>query len=206
VDRKPQDDRSLRYLGLPGADLLDIRYFYTRFCTDGSHRLTFLGFDKSAKPGSKYRDALNVSLDEVRRLDHVEGVSDVVGDDFRKLADTQSIAWNLAKQLGPFDVINVDLTGYMTQDDPKIDLTYYNAIYQLCVLQLRHAGPWSLFISSRMDQEHFADDALTKLIGVLQRNLSTCQEFATGFSDCFGKLECDIEHIKLWDAETFCNP
>src|SRR5215469_1547520 len=61
---KSPDDRSLRYLGLPGADLLDIRYFYSRFCSDGSHKLTFLGFDESAKPGSKYRDALNVSLDE----------------------------------------------------------------------------------------------------------------------------------------------
>jgi hypothetical protein len=204
LSRKSAEDHSLRYLGLPGLDLLDIRYFYARFCQNGSHRLTFLGFDESAKPGSRYRDALNVSLDEVRRLDNVETASDVVGDDFRLLADKQSLAWSRAKQLGPFDVINVDLCGYMADDDPELDLSYYNAIYQLCVLQSRYASPWSLFISSRMDRGHVADDALAKLLGVLRRNLSSCDEFAAEFVDCFGSLEYDAEHVKLWDPEIFC--
>jgi len=55
-----------------------------------------------------------------------------------------------------------------------------------------------------MDQEHFADDALTRLLGVLQRNLANCPEFAAEFVDCFGNLEYDKDRVKLWDAEVFC--
>jgi hypothetical protein len=141
LSRKPDDDRSFRYLGLPGVDLLDIRYFYARFCKDGSHRLRFLGFDQSAKPGSRYRDALNVSLDEVRRLEHVETISDVVGDDFRRLADNRSIAWALAKQLGPFDVVNIDLCGYMVK---MIDISYYNGDLSVVCPSIEKSEPMEL--------------------------------------------------------------
>lgn len=203
LNRKSPEDLSLRYLGLPGADLLDIRYFYGRFCRGGEHYLTFLGFDESARPGSTYRDALNVSLNEVRRFDHIDERSDVVGDDFRRLSDDQSIAWELAQRLGPFDVINLDLCGYMTHDEPAIDPNYYNAIYQLCGLQQRQRGPWSLLLTSRLDQVNFANETLDKLLDALKSNLDRCEDFAVEFDACFGALHYTVEQAKAWDAATF---
>ncbi len=203
LSQKSPEDLSLRYLGLPGADLLDIRYFYSRFCRGGEHYLTFLGFDESAKPGSTYRDALNVSLNEVRRFEHIDERSDVVGDDFRRLSDDQSIAWELAQRLGPFDIINLDLCGHMARDEPAIDPNYYNAIYQLCGLQQRQRGPWSLFLTSRLDQVNFANDTLDKLLKVLESNLDRCGDFAVEFHACFGALQYTVETAKAWDSETF---
>jgi hypothetical protein len=77
---KPAGDTSLRYLGLPGPDLLDVRYIYDRFCRDSGRKLTFLGFEKSARSSDPRGDALNVSLDEVRRLEHIDDRSLVLGD------------------------------------------------------------------------------------------------------------------------------
>src|SRR5436309_470968 len=65
-------DEGLKYLGLPGADLLDLRYIYQEFCKTGEHGLKFLGFDSAALPESPHGDALNVSLQEVRSLRHVD--------------------------------------------------------------------------------------------------------------------------------------
>jgi hypothetical protein len=131
---------------------LDIRYLYERFCKDGDYELRFLGFEKSAKPASPYSSALNVSLQEVRSLEHVDKQSEILGDDLRLLADDNSIAWGTAKRLGPFDAINIDLTDHMARDEPAFDLSIYNVIHQVCGLQQRRPLPWTLFLTSRLDK------------------------------------------------------
>src|SRR5581483_595570 len=86
------EDNVLRYLGLPGIDLLDLRYFHSKLCEPKQIRLRFLGFNNSAHPTSELQPELNVSLDEVRRLSLVDPRSDVVWDDFARLANENSLA------------------------------------------------------------------------------------------------------------------
>src|ERR1700722_13633194 len=111
ITQKHTTDENVRYLGLPGADLLDLRYIYQEFCKTGEHRLRFLGFDSAGLPDSLHGDALNVSLQEVRSLPHVDKGSEVLGDNFGLLADRRSIAWAAAERMGPFDIVNIDLCG-----------------------------------------------------------------------------------------------
>src|SRR4029077_4445676 len=105
----PLGSRTLRYLGLPGVDLLDLRYFHEQLCVKRGINLRFLGFNRAAQPKSKSQTELNISLDEVRRLSHVDQMSDVIGDDFVGIANTNSLAWEKACTLGPYNVINLDL-------------------------------------------------------------------------------------------------
>jgi hypothetical protein len=203
LGRKGPDDRSLRYLGLPGADLLDLRYLYDRFCRTGDHELTFLGFDESAVPASPYREALNISLSEVRSLEYVDNQSNVLGDDFRRLADNSSIAWDTAQRLGPFDVINIDLCDHLARDEPIIDLSIYNAIYQLCGLQQRRLRPWTLFLTSRINRKNVAEDALARLLNSLRTNADQCAAFATAFGEDLGIIDLSEEATKVWDDSKF---
>jgi hypothetical protein len=201
--QKPPDDTTLRYLGLPGTDLLDLRYFYQRFCADGSHRMVFLGFDDAALPYSADRDSLNVSLQEVRGLENVAKISEILGDDFRLLGDDNSIAWDFAQRLGPFDAINIDLCNQLGHDDPHIDMTWYNAIYKICSLQNRRLRPWSLFLTSRVNKEAVSGDALDRLVAALDHNFSVCAGFTEAFVTRFGALDTTPTAIGGWDDSTF---
>ena len=106
-DRDPEDP--LRYLGLPGTDLIDLRYLHDQFCRDNNRQLCFLGFNMEARPDSPAEIELNISLDEVSRLPNVDKQSAVLADDFRLVGNENSLAWSRTRQLGPFDVVNIDL-------------------------------------------------------------------------------------------------
>ena len=95
----------LRYLGLPGTDLIDLRYLHERLCRANDRPLRFLGFNTEAQPGNPAHVQLSVSLDEVRRLPNVDTQSEVIHDDFRRIGNPNSIAWSRTLQHGPFDVV-----------------------------------------------------------------------------------------------------
>lgn len=204
LSRRPQDDEEpLRYLGLPGPDLLDVRQFYSACCAEGQRRLTFLGFDESAIPRSPSGEALNISLQEVRGLAYVDQRSDVIGDNFRKLALENSIAWQRAKSLGPFDVINVDLCGYLMSDKPGVDLSIYNALHRILGLQNRRHLPWCLFLTTRIGVDGFSPEVLQALSDKLQANLDTCEPFAEALVDNGVQLMSSADLLGASDGEEF---
>ena len=68
--RNPGDP--LCYLGLPGTDLIDLRYLHEQLCRATDRPLRFLGFNTQAQRGNPAHVQLTVSLDEVRRLANVD--------------------------------------------------------------------------------------------------------------------------------------
>ena len=95
---------ALRYFGLPGIDLLDLRCFHHTICVPRNLKLCFLGFNSGSDPASSEQAELNISLDEISKLGSIDPRSMVIPDDFRRLASDQSIAWQRTLALGPFDV------------------------------------------------------------------------------------------------------
>ena len=87
------EGKALKYLGLPGTDLLDLRYFHARVCEPQNIGLRFLGFNSSANPDSDAQTELNIALDEVRKLSKIDPLSDVIPDDFCLVANEKSMAW-----------------------------------------------------------------------------------------------------------------
>jgi hypothetical protein len=129
----------LKYLGLPGIDLLDLRYFHSQVCETRNINLRFLGFNSSAMPTSRGHTELNISLDEVRRLARVDPMSDVIRDNFTLVAKENSIACRKTRELGPYDVINLDLCdGFGAQSPGAVDHNYYDAVASLLALQARY--------------------------------------------------------------------
>jgi hypothetical protein len=182
----------LKYLGLPGDDLLDLRHLHSVVCQTNNVELRFLGFNSSARPPSRSRPAisshteLNVSLDEVRRLPRVDQMSEVIGDNFAQVANQDSIAFRKARQLGPFDVINLDLCdGFGAQAPGTLDNNYYEAVRSLLALQARNMNPWLLLLTTRADKPNVNDQVLQALLGKYASNLATSVPFQEASRDYF---------------------
>ena len=173
--RRPEEP--LRYLGLPGTDLLDLRYLYQNLCRDGGRPLRFLGFSTEAQPGSPEHVELSLSLDEVRRLPNVDPQSDVIHDDFRRIGNDASIAWSRVRSLGPFDVVNIDLCDGLASDPPQNDGAIYGALAQLVALQTHNPEPWLLLVSTRIGRGMFDADAEQQLLTLFRKNVTNCDGF-----------------------------
>ena len=185
--RHRQRDEPLRYLGLPGTDLIDLRYLHDKLCSDEGRTLRFLGFSTEAQPGSPAHVELSLSLDEVRRLSNVDPQSAVIHDDFRRIGDEASIAWSRARSLGPFDVVNIDLCDGLASDPPHSDGAIYDAFARLVALQAHKPEPWLLLISTRIGQGMFDADAEQRLLDIFRENVMNCDGF----------VEACQEHLNL---------
>ena len=168
----------LRYLGLPGTDLIDLRYLYEQLCQDNGRGLCFLGFVTEAKPGNSAEAQLNISLDEVRHLKNVDKRSRVLSDDFRRISDPTSIAWDRTQQLGPFDVVNIDLCDGLASGSPQNNESVYNALKRLLLFQSLNHNPWLLLITTRINRGAFDEEAKERLINLFKKNVDTCEGFA----------------------------
>ena len=186
-DSAPISDGILKYLGLPGTDLLDLRHFHSAVCDAFDLRLRFLGFNSSARPASDAHAELNVSLDEVRRMSRVEPLSDVIGDDFSLLANERSIAFRRAKELGPFDVINLDLCDGFGAQPPAGALknSYYDAVAKLFTLQSYCKHPWLFLLTTRADEQSINVRVLGAFIERYLKNLQDCDSFRNASKFCF---------------------
>ena len=174
----------LRYLGLPGDDLLDLRYFHSKVCAPKQMGLRFLGFNTSANPESSAHAELNISLDEVKKLPGIDPLSDIIWDDFCLLADISSKAWHRAMDLGPYDVINFDLCdGFGKHKPGVVDETYYSALSRLMSLQARRKNPWLLLLTTRTRKCDVHADLMQRLLSKYTQNLIDCPSFKTASAE-----------------------
>ena len=172
------EGNTLKYLGLPGDDLLDLRYFHSKICEPKKMQLRFLGFNRSADPKSPTQTELNISLDEVRKLPGIDPLSDVIWDDFRLVGNDNEKAWHRAKDLGPYDIINIDLCdGFGKAEPGLLDDTYYKAVNRLMSLQARKKNPWLLFLTTRTRKSDVHTELMQRLLGKYVQNLSSCPSF-----------------------------
>ncbi|MDD0812966.1 hypothetical protein PSQ20_21705 [Curvibacter sp. RS43] len=188
--QKPKEG-VLKYLGLPGLDLLDLRHFHAAICVQHAVKLRFLGFNTSARPNSAAQTELNVSMDEVKRLVQVDPRSEVIGDDFKQLANQKSMAFQKARELGPYDVINLDLCdGFGAGAPGGLQPSYYTAVNNLLSIQARNPAPWLLFLTTRADKPNINEAVLKVLIDKYCANLAQCPSFRDASRDHFA-IETD---------------
>lgn len=200
LQEAPRADGMLKYLGLPGVDLLDLRHFHSVICDVHKIQLRFLGFNSSANPLSKAHAELNISLDEVRRLDKVDPMSDCISDNFSLISNQDSIACRKTHAFGPYDVINLDLCdGFAVQEPGGLNNTYYNAVNSLLALQARYKSPWLLLLTTCADRSNIDDDVLRILLGKYNENLKRCPEF---LKDSREKFSIEAEDALRMAADT----
>lgn len=186
VSHTPPDTGIIKYLGLPGDDLLDLRYFHDKICVPSGLKLKFLGFNKGMKPGEKHKTELEISLDEVNRLPYVDNTSKLVDYDFTKIALQTSSAWNESKKMGPFDIINIDLCdGFAKQSLTDFKETHYNTLSTLMTLQSKRNQPWLLMLTTRTNSNGIDVQVFQRLKALYDENLNTCTSFREASENYF---------------------
>ena len=168
----PPLDNVLRYLGLPGVDLLDLRYFNSVVCQPKAMSLCFLGFNNAARPSTSAGIELNISTDELMKSAGVDPRSSIIIDDFSSLANQNSLASKSARDVGPYDVINLDLCdGFGAKPPERGGSSYYSAVNSLLALQSRSKRPWLFLLTTRADKPNIDPEVLSKMIDKYLKNL-----------------------------------
>jgi hypothetical protein len=180
---KMLDDRSvsaktLKYLGLPGTDLIDLRFFHERICVDKNIGLNFLGFNMAATNDNDDQIQLDISLDEVKKLSCVEADSEVVSDDFSMISNEHSMAYKKARAHGPYDVINLDLCdGFAKAEPGTLNGKNFEAVKKILTMQARKPEPWLFLLTTRAGKEHSHDSVMQIFSKIFAENLSKCPDF-----------------------------
>lgn len=213
----------LRYLSLPGPDLLDVRSIQP-VCNEKKVPLQFIGLnDEQDGVDVALRAAL---LNQVRSLPCIHAESDVVADRFEALANEHSIAHSrIICDQRTYDVINIDLCGSAAEAPPKQAETVINAIYALLIHQIQNRRKdWLFFLTTRSSSEKVDPAFLRDLVihinsmiherpeirdNLIEKGLVLAEEFdQEGFLDQ-SKL-CAVSHsnsfalgISFWALEAF---
>lgn len=206
INEKFPETGTIKYLGLPGDDLLDLRYFHDNVCLPRDLKLKFLGFNNGIKAGSSNKDQIEISLDEVSRLPNVDAKSELLPDDLTTIALNKSIAWAKSSTMGPFDIINIDLCdGFAKQPLNDFKETHYNTLQRLMSLQARRPDPWLLLLTTRTDSEGVDNGVFERLKQIYIDNLIDCQTFLNDSIECFAVNNAEELEAYCSDSNGFSN-
>ena len=188
----------VRYLGLPGADLLDIRWMRNGVCQHHCRDLLFVGFDTD-RVDEACRSSIEAS--KLKMEAGIDGRSGIIETAFQSLADEDSHAFEIARKLGTFDIVNIDLCNGLAGETPTASgLTVYNAIATLLGLQVKRQQPWMLMITTRVDRRNVDLEASRKLSDILSDNLKHCQGFSVEFEKNFGASNLTKRTLSMMNA------
>lgn len=177
---KFRDDRPLKYLSLPGEDLLDVRVIH-ECCEERDISLRYLGLNEYYSSGDP-DTWLHLAWNEVNSLKAVDRNSIVIRDRFERIADTKSQAFQYVEQYGPFDVVNMDLCESISAPTGKKNIpnipNYYSALKSLAGYQIRNrTEPWLLLITSRVGETKVDAGDMNKLVDCLRLNARQYEAF-----------------------------
>lgn len=187
-----REGRPLRYLGLPGQDLLDVRSLH-KVCASQGISLRLLGFNDQLS-GQIDITELNISKNEVANLSHIHPGSRILPDDVRHIAKQDSVALAMANEFAPFDVINLDLCNSFAVDSPGADDSYYNALESIARIQVkRTTSPWLLFLTTYIGHGGVSVEALKCFMACLAENITNNPTFR---ADMESKLRLPLRALQ----------
>lgn len=166
----------ISYLGLPGEDFLDVRTLHG-VCERAEVALRYLGFDAAADASGVYE--LNLSKHEISSLGFVDPFSRLVRDRIERVAAAQSAAHSIVQQMGPFDVINLDLCDSVAAGSGVG--SYFDLLQGLCNYQILagRVKPWLMFLTTRAIRSQLDEGAKGKLLGCIEQNIKQSEIFAS---------------------------
>ncbi len=167
----------LKYLGLPGDDLLDLRYFHATVCAKNDTKIRFLGFNNNVRPNADGQTAAEISLQEVKSLPSIHEQSEVIWDDFADISRESSTAYKKAFALAPYHIVNLDLCDGFGKHRPGKKHSNYDALHHLVSYQKFSKTPWLLFLTTRIDIDSIDDALIDNLSKKINSNLMSCRSF-----------------------------
>jgi hypothetical protein len=199
IKRWPNHRNSLRYLSLPGPDLLDVRVL-AKACAARKIKVNYLGFDSSFEAdvtdGKDGSDWVGPGA-ELRQAGLVSGDSLVLKDRVESLAIPKSQSSQLLEQRGPFDVVNLDVCGHFGYRPNEDGATSADALRAILAHQITAKGPWLLFLTTRVDPSYL-NYARELFEPAISSNLNSLgEDFRKSLSKLFETDPSEIESAIL---------
>jgi hypothetical protein len=192
---------SLRYLTLPGADMMDVRYIGGRLRARGGapSLIEVFGFDSSKADFDRFgsQQALaTLRQDQLASLEsslHVGRIEEITVD--------KSLAQRALKQAQPFDVINLDACNYLCADKANGQPSLFGALNVLMQHQLPRHRAWLLFITTRADAANFNGQVADQLKSLVNQNIEhDGADFIDALNALTGLKETDGGSSAAWAA------
>lgn len=161
----------LRYLTLPGEDLLDIRYLAQKICSNHELKFYYLGF--SHVPLEAH-ETIDSSAFSIKRMNCIDRSSSIVPDDIRQIGKHKSMAAGLLEKEAAFHVVNLDLCDSLASIKKRDTIpSYFDALGALLNKQSRTTEGSLLLLTTRMDEECVDEGDYRKL---RERVCALCEE------------------------------
>ncbi|EIU7140314.1 PP_RS20740 family protein [Pseudomonas aeruginosa] len=156
---------TVRYFGLPGDDILDVRYLQQKL-SDAGKSVFMLGLLSSPKSWESAQKQLSKALDSagIHRDSAIEQLN------FDHLDDARSLVYRKMERVGYFDVVNLDFCDNVIA--PQLKSRRLTAIknllgYQFQVVPRR----WLLFLTTRSSKNSSCLETFEMLAECLEQNL-----------------------------------
>lgn len=165
VDSYNEEIPTLRYLSLPGEDLLDIKYLGAFLHEKYNMSLFFYGYDNRANGKDAEFNSLEFSVKERK---YIDSNSRIINDDIRSLGHNKAKVRKDLYARGYFHVINLDLCQSVARYAKKTpDPNYFDAI--AAMLQIQSRAPWNslLLITTKIDSRSADKEALQWLFNII---------------------------------------
>jgi hypothetical protein len=175
------DGEPLRYMTLPGPDLLDIR-MVADFCSSRSIKLRYTGFCQSTDTEER-RLRQNVNEFSITHKDAVVSSSKVVRSRLQDVGIKNSEAAVEMVKGGPFDVVNIDACEPLAGNDENVSGRLVDAIRSITGYQLAHRRkPWVLLLTTPIQADSISKQSMTALNEQVIQNTKNDASFSDELS------------------------
>lgn len=168
-------DRPVRYLGLPGTEMLDLEVL-AETCIEKNTRLKYIGFNSGAQTPER-RTMQHVAEQALRDLDVIEQPSVVLPDDIVSLGSTTSVATRRMREFESFDVVNLDFCDVFS--GAKGNQTH-TAVKNIVEFQLhRRSQSWLMYLTTAIAADALDGADLAEYRNLFEANSKRSAEFGT---------------------------
>lgn len=185
--------RRVRYLTLPGADMMDVRLL-GEFLKDEGHTLECLGFNsrqESANSGDA-ASASQVNAESIlRQQGFITSNSITLPDRIQDIVVSSSQADSQLRMWGPFDIVNMDLCSHFAGDPGTPSV--FDAVARIVGHQRSSSRPWLLMLTTRVHPDHLGEVPKAAFSTAIRRNIALGATFTDALANA---LEIGLQNVE----------
>ena len=184
--------------------MIDIRIL-SKICLKEGLSLKYLGFNSATNNVRKPEQT--ISENEMIHIPNIHKESKTILDYIQRVANTESKAYKSMSEMGPYDIINLDLcnsVAQMASGRNTGNYRYFDAIYRILNYQTKtRIQPWLLFLTTRGEKPHVDPIDLEKLWSCIYNNIRENNGFKEKLETLIGHKMGHCESVEDVDLDFF---
>lgn len=184
----------LKYLTLPGPDLLDVRLL-ADVCSDEDIPLQYTGFCHASESDAE-RLRRNIHQFSIEHDERIVKGSEVHPARIEDVVNPRSDAETLMHRNGPYDIINLDACSPIANDNHDRTDRLIDAVRKIVQFQLNKSRqPWMLYLTTPFQIDSVSEQSLEALHNQIIENAKNDIDFANELAENFNNGENIDEYL-----------